>query len=79
MIQPEHLGTCLRAVTTHDENYTFSFEESGPMILATIDKLKRDLLEATQAYEIIKLEKRLGMLSARVAIVKVGANFLILN
>ena len=44
------------------------------MILATIDKIKRDLAEATQAYDIIKLEKRLGMLSARIAIVKVGAN-----
>ena len=73
LIQPEHLGTCLKAVTTHAETI-LQFEESGPMILATIDKLKRDLLEATQAYEIIKLEKRLGMLSARVAIVKVGAN-----
>ena len=73
LIQPEHLGTCLKAVTTHAETI-LQFEESGPMILATIDKLKRDLLEAKQAYDIIKLEKRLGMLSARVAIVKVGAN-----
>ena len=73
LIQPEHLGTCLKVVTTQSETI-LQFEESGPMILATIDKLKRDLAEATQAYEIIKLEKRLGMLSARIAIVKVGAN-----
>jgi chaperonin GroEL len=73
LIQPEHLGFCLKAVTTHNETI-LQFEESGPMILATIDKIKRDLAEATQAYEIIKLEKRLGMLSARIAIVKVGAN-----
>jgi chaperonin GroEL len=73
LIQPEHLGTCLKAVTTHSETI-LQFEESGPIVLATIDKLKRDLAEATQAYEIIKLEKRLGMLSARIAIVKVGAN-----
>ncbi len=73
LIQPEHLGTCLKAVTTQSETI-LQFEESGPMILATIDKLKRDLAEATQAYEIVKLEKRLGMLSARIAIVKVGAN-----
>ena len=73
LIQPEHLGFCLKAVTTHNETI-LQFEESGPMILATIDKIKRDLAEATQAYDIIKLEKRLGMLSARIAIVKVGAN-----
>jgi chaperonin GroEL len=73
LIQPEHLGTCLKAVTTHTETI-LQFEESGPIVLATIDKLKKELTEATQAYEIIKLEKRLGMLSARIAIVKVGAN-----
>ena len=73
MIQPEHLGTCLRSVTTQVETI-LQFDEAGPMVLATIDALKRDLAKATQAYEIIKLEKRLGMLSARVAIVKVGAN-----
>ena len=73
MIQPEHLGTCLRSVTTQVETI-LQFDEAGPMVLATIDALKRDLAKATQAYEIIKLEKRLGMLSARIAIVKVGAN-----
>ena len=73
LIQPEHLGACLKAVTTHTETI-LQFEESGPIVLATIDKLKKELTEATQAYDIIKLEKRLGMLSARIAIVKVGAN-----
>jgi chaperonin GroEL len=73
MIQPEHLGTCLRSVTTQVETI-LQFDEAGPMILATIDSLKKDLAKATQAHEVIKLEKRLAMLSARIAIVKVGAN-----
>ncbi len=73
LIQPEHLGTCLKSVTTHNETI-LQFEESGQTVLDTISKLKKDLAKATQAHEIIKLEKRLGMLSARVAIVKVGAN-----
>ena len=73
LIQPEHLGICLRSVTTHNETI-LQFEEAGPGVLATINELKKDLLEATQSYEIIKLEKRLAMLSAKIAIVKVGAN-----
>ena len=73
MIQPEHLGTCLRSVTTQVETI-LQFDEAGPTVLATIDSLKKDLAKATQAHEVIKLEKRLAMLSARIAIVKVGAN-----
>ena len=73
MIQPEHLGQCLKSVTTH-ENTVLQVEEPSEEILKVIDSIKEELSKEKNPNKIIKLEKRLAMLAAKIAIVKVGAN-----
>ena len=73
LIQVEHLGTCLKSVTTHEETI-LQFGESSQEILDIIEDIKEQLSKDNPSYEVIKLEKRLAMLAARIAIVKVGAN-----
>ena len=73
MIQPEHLGTCVKSVTSHQDT-VLQVEESSEEVLSVIDNLKQQLLEEKNPNTLVKLEKRLAMLSAKIAIVKVGAN-----
>jgi chaperonin GroEL len=73
LIQVEHLGTCLKSVTTHEETI-LQFGESSQEVLDIIIELKRQLSLDNPAHKVIKLEKRLAMLAAKIAIVKVGAN-----
>ena len=73
MIQPEHLGTCVKSVTSHEDT-VLQVEEPSDEILSVIDDLKQKLLEEKNPGKLVKLEKRLAMLSAKIAIVKVGAN-----
>jgi len=73
MIQPEHLGTCVKSVTSHQDT-VLQVEESTEEVLSVIDNLKQQLLEEKNPNILVKLEKRLAMLSAKIAIVKVGAN-----
>ena len=73
MIQPEHLGTCVKSVTSHQDT-VLQVEESPEEVLSVIDNLKQQLLEEKNPNILVKLEKRLAMLSAKIAIVKVGAN-----
>jgi chaperonin GroEL len=73
MIQPEHLGACVKSVTSHQDT-VLQVEESPEEVLSVIDNLKQQLLEEKNPNILVKLEKRLAMLSAKIAIVKVGAN-----
>jgi chaperonin GroEL len=73
LIQIEHLGTCLRSITTHSETI-LKVGEPTEDVLSIIKDLKEELLVEKQSYKIIKLETRLARLSAKIAIVKVGAN-----
>jgi len=73
LIQVEHLGTCLKSVTTHEETI-LQFGESSREVLNIIDEIKNELLKDNPPHKVIKLEKRLAMLAAKIAIVKVGAN-----
>ena len=73
LIQVEHLGTCLKSVTTHEETI-LQFDEPTEEVLSIIAEIKTELLNDNPPYKVIKLEKRLAMLAARIAIVKVGAN-----
>jgi len=73
LIQVEHLGTCLKSVTTHEETI-LQFGESSQEILDIIVELKNELSKDNPPHKVIKLEKRLAMLAAKIAIVKVGAN-----
>ncbi len=73
MIQPEHLGTCVKSVTSHEDTI-LQVEESPQEVLDVIQELKQSILKEKNPSKLIKFEKRLAMLSAKIAIVKVGAN-----
>jgi len=73
LIKPEFLGTCLKSITT-DEETILQIEQPSEEIKKTIKKIKKDLSKNKPPAEIIRLEKRLARLSAKVSIVKVGAN-----
>ena len=72
-IQPEHLGTCDKVITTRNETI-IQLEETSKEVQDLIDGLHTKLKETTNPNLIIKYEKRLARLSAKVATVKVGAN-----
>jgi len=73
MIQPEHLGSCIKSVTSHEDTI-LQVEESPQEVLDVIKEIKSKLLKEKNPNKLVKLEKRLAMLSAKIAIVKVGAN-----
>jgi chaperonin GroEL len=73
LIQPEHLGTCLRSITNHEETI-LQVGEPSEDVLAIIKDIEVALTENNTNYEVIKLEKRLARLTAKIATVKVGAN-----
>lgn len=73
LIQPEHLGHCIKAVTGDIETI-IQVGEYKPEVIELIDTVKKQLEEAKQPGEVIRLEKRLARLSGKVAVVKVGAN-----
>jgi chaperonin GroEL len=73
LIQPEHLGTCIKSITTHEDTVLHVGEPSQD-ILDIIEDIKKSLLDNNPNYQVIKLEKRLARLTAKISIVKVGAN-----
>ena len=72
LIQPEHLGSCLKA-TTDDSETIIQVGETTEEVQELIDSLKTQLEGKLNPGEVIRLEKRLARLSAKVAVVKVGA------
>ena len=73
LIQPELLGTCLKSTTTEKET-VIQVGEPSEEILSIITQIKQELLDKPNPGHIVRLEKRLARLSAKIAIVKVGAN-----
>ena len=73
LIQPEHLGKCVKSVTT-DLETVIQVDNDNPQIEELIKDLKAQIKKAKNPNVITKLEMRLARLSAKVAIVKVGAN-----
>ena len=73
LIQPEYLGICVKSITNHEET-VLHVGETSEEILEIINDIKKSLLENNPTYTVIKLEKRLARLTAKIAIVKVGAN-----
>jgi len=72
LIQPEFLGTCIKSITNHEETI-LHVGETKPEVLEIIEEVKKSLLENNPNYVVIKLEKRLARLTAKIAVVKVGA------
>ena len=74
IIQPEHLGTCIKSVTNHEETILQVDLTDNVEVKDTIALLEKNIKETKNPNIIIRLEKRLAKLKAKVATVKVGAN-----
>ena len=74
IIQPEHLGSCVKSVTTHEETILQVDLSNNKEVNDTVELLKSQIKETKNPNIIVRLEKRLAKLNAKVAIVKVGAN-----
>jgi chaperonin GroEL len=74
IIQPEHLGECIRSVTNHEETILQVDLTENTEVKDTIALLEKNIKETKNPNIIIRLEKRLAKLKAKVATVKVGAN-----
>jgi len=73
LIQPEHLGECVKSVSNQTETI-LQVDKSSNELEDLIEDIKDKIKNASSAATKNKYEKRLAMLSAKVAIVKVGAN-----
>ena len=72
-IQVDYLGSCKKVSSTQDKTI-IQVNEIDDEIKEIIVKIKEDLKKKNKAHITLGLEKRLARLSAKVAIVKVGAN-----
>jgi len=73
LIQPEHLGECLKSVT-NSENTILQVESIPEDVTELIKSIKKQIKETKNPNLVIKHEKRLSKLTDKVAVVKVGAN-----
>ena len=74
LIRPEHLGTCLRSVTSEQETILKVDLSDKPIVDETIAMLENQIKDSPSPGIKIRLERRLAKLKAKVAVVKVGAN-----
>ena len=72
-IEIDYLGTCSK-VTTNENQTIIQIESISDEIKDIISDLKKKLNKKLQPHEVIGYEQRLARLSAKVAVVKVGAN-----
>jgi len=72
-IQLDYLGTCLKTTTSKDQT-VLQIEDVSNEVEKIIEKIKKDLTKKLKPHEVVGLEHRLARLSAKVAVVKVGAN-----
>tara|TARA_R110001606_G_scaffold102532_2_gene224912 strand:- start:5500 stop:7056 length:1557 start_codon:yes stop_codon:yes gene_type:complete len=73
LITPDMLGTCVKSVTTEMDTI-LQVNRDNKEVDDLLKQIKKELKTTTNAVDVIKLEKRLSRLSAKVAVVKVGAN-----
>jgi chaperonin GroEL len=74
LIDLSYLGTCIKTISTFKDTVFQVDEEQSEDIKAIIKTIKTQLRIELNPGKVIKLEKRLAMLSAKLAIVKVGGN-----
>lgn len=74
LIKPEHLGSCLKSVTSNEDTILQVDLENNSKVKETILFLENQIKETKNSSLIIRHEKRLAKLQAKVAVVKVGAN-----
>jgi len=68
LIQPEYLGSCLKSITT-DLETIIQVEDNNPNVEKLIQDLRDQIENTKNPNEVIRLERRLGRISAKVAIV----------
>ena len=73
LIDPSMLGVCFKSITNHEETI-LHVGEPNEEVLDIITDIKKSLSENNNSATIIKLEKRLARLTAKISVVKVGAN-----
>ena len=73
LIKVEYLGKCVKSITTENETI-LQVKNTSDEVKEVIHEIKNKLNKKNTANEVVKLEKRLAMLAAKIAIVKVGAN-----
>jgi chaperonin GroEL len=72
-IEVNYLGQCIKVVTEKDKSI-IRVEKDSEEVEAIINQIRSKLLETNKEHVRVGLEQRLARLSAKVAVVKVGAN-----
>ena len=73
LIQPEHLGTCIKATTSANDT-VIQIKEIPKEVKGLIKDIKSKIKKSSNPNYNLGLEKRLARLLAKIAIIKVGAN-----
>lgn len=73
LIQPDHLGECIKA-TTNKEETILEVDEINDDVRDLIDIVKAQMDDTKFPGKKLQLEKRLAILSCKVSVIKVGAN-----
>ncbi len=74
LINEEHLGTCIKAITNREQTILQVDLTDNEKVAETINILQKQIVDSDNANIKTRLEKRLGNLKAKMAVVKVGAN-----
>ncbi len=72
-IEVDYLGECIKTTTDNDQTI-IQVDSNSEEVEDIIKQIKKDLKKKLKPHQVVGLEKRLARLSAKVAIVKVGAN-----
>ena len=73
MIEVEMLGKCLKSIT-NDQETIIQVGDTSIEVQKVIDSIQDDIKKETLPGRLNRLEKRLGLLSCKVAVIKVGAS-----
>ena len=73
MIEVEMLGKCLKSIT-NDQETIIQVGDTSIEVQEVIDSIQNDIKSETLPGKLNRLEKRLGLLSCKVAVIKVGAS-----
>ncbi len=74
LISEEHLGTCVKAITNREQTILQVDLNGNEKVAETIEILQKQIVDSDNSNIKTRLEKRLGNLKAKMAVVKVGAN-----
>ena len=73
LINVDHLGKCVKSTSTNEET-VLQLEKIPEEVENLVEKLKAEIKSLSNPNSITNQEKRIARLSAKVAVVKVGAN-----